>query len=101
MPQIYMPNNTHKTVKNLGWLQRHLDQVESVDVRELDSRLHYHGHEGYMSAYLTDGRVYQCTWASLKLCAQWLARPSLHGVKCYWINHETTCDRLKYYHFGG
>ncbi len=92
MPQVYT-NNVAKHVKDLGWLQRHLDLVESVEVIPSTN-------QGVMQAYLKDGRVYRCEWASLKLCAKWLARPSLTGVPCFWINHTTTCGALKHYHFG-
>ena len=95
MPQLYT-NNIAKYVKNLGWLQRHLDLVKYVEVIEYPQPSKY---QGVMGATLTDGRVYQCEWASLKLCAKWLARPSLTGVPCFWINHTTTCDQLKHYHF--
>ncbi len=89
-------NSTSKHVKNLGWLQRHLDLVKSVEVIGYPQP---YEHQGIMSATLTDGRVYQCEWASLRLCAKWLARPSLQGVPCFWINHTTTCGQLAYYHF--
>jgi hypothetical protein len=100
MPQVYT-NNIAKHVKDLGWLQRHLGLVKSVEVRDY-SHDKYAGYtyQGCMSVTLTDNRTFWCEWMSLKLCAKWLARPSLRGVKVWWINHETTCDQLAHYHFG-
>lgn len=82
---------------NLGFLRRqaYLGNVESIDVRWLQSSFY----EGVMTATLKDGRIFRCGWASLRLCAKWIARPSMNGVRAFWINHDTTCDQLKHYHF--
>lgn len=91
-------NNEVQRYTNLGFLRRqaYLGNVESVEIRTIQ-------HEylvAVMTATLKDGHTFKCSWASLKLCASWLARPSLIGVRVFWINHSTTCDQLKYYHFG-
>jgi hypothetical protein len=99
MPTVYKSlNGPSKHVKNLGWLQHHLHRVINVEVV---AYVHPINMVGAMNVYLDDDRIFSCEWASLKLCAKWLSRPSLHDVKCYWINHHTTCDALKHYHFGG
>lgn len=83
--------------KDLGFVLR---QVYRGNIRSVAVHQYADGYSGLMVVYLEDDRVVHCKWASLRLCAKWLARPSLHGVNVFWINHSTTCDQLKYYHFG-
>lgn len=91
-------NNEIQRYTNLRFLRRqaYLGNVESVEIMAAQNERY----QGVMTATLKDGRIFKCSWVSLKLCASWLARPSLIGVRVFWINHSTTCDKLKYYHFG-
>ena len=94
MSIVYYPNGSFKHVKNLGWLQRRITNVVSVDVRPISGTSAV-----YLSAHV-DGLTFQCKFESARVLARWLGRPSLHRVSCYWINHLTTCDQVARYTFG-
>ena len=74
---VLAPNKEPKSVKNLGWLLRHWQEVEKLGFNYYPENMN----DGELVAYLRGGKVYLTKFASLSVCWNWLDRPIFRGVK--------------------
>jgi hypothetical protein len=77
---IIIDGRSHRRVKNLGWLLRNWQLVESFKLDILRGIP-----ELMLTAWLNDGRMYQTEFGSLTLCWRWLDRPVFRKVNA-WVN---------------
>jgi hypothetical protein len=76
---VLRPNEKPKQVKDLGWLLRHWQKVESFGFNySPDSR---NMCDGELVARLRGGTVYMTGFASLSVCWNWLDRPIFRSLK--------------------
>lgn len=76
-----MKNGKIKNVKNLGWLLRHWQEVEYINVFETTSKS-----DLLMYVELKDS-YYISEWASRKVCWGWLCRPTFRDLPIWWFTH--------------
>lgn len=75
---IQQPDGTQREVKNLGWLQRHVNEVESITLCDRDDGARV---GCKFIARLSGGRFYQTSFNSYKVCKSWIAnRRALKNV---------------------
>ena len=80
----YKATNKSKTVKNLGWLLRHSNEVNYFQVLVPN--------ECYNQTVLKavcDNWTYVIEFASSTVLHKWLNRPTFKGVTVYW--HDKPC----------
>lgn len=79
MATLIQPNNKPVAIKNLGWLLRNWQRVESLgfNYAPRESLMI----DGQLVAKLRGGGVYFCDFASLSVCWNWLNRPVFKGCK--------------------
>lgn len=65
-----------KEVKNLGWLLRNWQSVESLGFNYAPKGMN----DGQLAARLKDGSVYMTDFACLTVCWRWLNRPVFQSV---------------------
>lgn len=86
---VTRPNGRKITVTNLGWLRKHAADVKTIrlvkftaaDRKALPCTREAHHADGRMTAWLEDGTIYECFWASFELAQEWVKRPSLRHAK--------------------
>lgn len=85
--QIQYGDGQIRKVKNLGWLLRNWQKVESFcfDYRPDDKRMV----DGQLVANLRDGGKYVTDYASLSVCWNWLDRPVFRGLPLQVNNCQT------------
>lgn len=88
MACIINTDGSVKTVKNLGWLLKNWQIVESFEVFGAES---LRWQECVLVAHLKDGRKYSTNWASRMVCRDWLTRPVFRTLPLIWFGEETTC----------
>ena len=80
----YKSTDKVKTVKNLGWLLKHSNDVNYFQVLVPN--------ECYNQTVLKavcDDWTYEIEFSSVPVLHKWLDRPSFRGVKVYW--HDKPC----------
>jgi hypothetical protein len=81
MAKVYYKTKKTKTIKNLGWLLRHANEVNYFQVLVPN--------EAVLKA-VSDDWTYETNFASLFVLHKWLDRPLFRGCKVYW--HDKPCS---------
>jgi hypothetical protein len=68
-------NGEVKKVKNLGWLLRNWQLVESLDVIEVSDR------SGWLVAQLNESDAYSTQFADITVLNNWINRPVFRGLE--------------------
>lgn len=89
-----------KEVTNLGWILRHWQDVDWVDVRRVyatDGLSQYRSTwDCILSVWLRDGRVFVTPFASSAVLLDWLDRPVFRGRPLNWFGYEGVCGGEKH-----
>lgn len=77
-----------KPVKNLGWLLRNWQSVESFTIKPHPPEPRGFQTEALLIAHLKGGGEYQTGFACASILKRWLDRPAFRGVKIDWVLPE-------------
>lgn len=81
---VFASTGKVRTVKNLGWLFKHASQVTELHFK------HVAGMDYTLTAYLMDGVIFRCAYASREVFATVFNRNrTLRGIVVYFDNDET------------
>lgn len=77
MASLIKASGRDKHIKNLGWLIRNNKNIKELEVR----KFYTDGHKAQLTAYMNNGDIYICSFASYNGCWNWLTtRRSLYGL---------------------
>ena len=84
LPSIIRDGDSARKVKNLGWILRNWQLVESWDVYPHPFIAEGYSAELYIVARLRDGRTYESGYSSASVFRGWIDRPIFRGLPVNW-----------------
>lgn len=93
MPLVRRPDRPISVVKNLHWLILHQAEVKRIQVEDYQ----VDDSDCYLTAYLTNGVIYECRFADRSVCFSWImARRYLQGKPLNWFGDSITINKRNY-----